>query len=81
MTTFRDLAAPIVARVIAEVGTEDKGALRRALNAAYPFQDRRYWAYKAWLDEIHLQLQQHGAAKSDGQEGPLLDIMRAGGLP
>ena len=54
--TWRDMCRPIIAKVISEVGKEDKKALRVALREAYPFGDRRYWPYKVWLDEIKVQL-------------------------
>jgi len=56
VTTWRDLARPIIARVIAEVGTSDMRALRRALRAAYPFGERKYHPYRIWCSEIRVQL-------------------------
>ena len=54
--TWRDSAGPIIAKVIAEHGTDDMKALRKALREAYPFWERKYWPYKVWCDEIHRQL-------------------------
>lgn len=52
----RDEAAPIVAKIVREVGLQDPVALRKALKAAYPFGERAGWPYKAWLDEIRYQI-------------------------
>jgi hypothetical protein len=54
--TWRMAAAPIIRHVIAETGTHDLPALRRALHAAYPYRERRYWPYKVWCDEVRRQL-------------------------
>lgn len=56
MTTWRDHASPIIAKVIAETGTDDIKALRKALREAYPYGERKYHPYKIWLDEIKSQL-------------------------
>ena len=56
MSTWRDAARPIIARVIAEVGTADIKALRKALRAAYPFGPYKYHPCKIWRDEINVQL-------------------------
>lgn len=53
---WRDRARPIIARVISEVGTEDKKKLRDALREAYPFGPRQYHPYKIWCHEIRVQL-------------------------
>lgn len=58
--SWRDTAAPIIARVIAEIGTADPRALRRALREAYPWGQRSLWPYKVWRDEIRRQLSGHG---------------------
>ena len=55
-STWRNAAAPIIARVIREVGTDDMRALRRALRKAYPWDCQRGHPYKTWLDEIRRQL-------------------------
>ena len=54
--SWRDEAKPIIARVIAEVGTEDRRRLRAALLAAYPWGQREYHPYKIWCHEIRVQL-------------------------
>jgi hypothetical protein len=53
---WRDKARPIIAAVIAEIGTGDEKALRKALRAAYPFGPREYHPYRIWCDEINVQL-------------------------
>jgi hypothetical protein len=54
--TWRDHCRPIIARIIAEVGTEDRKSLRDALRAAYPYGVRRYHPYRIWCHEIRVQL-------------------------
>jgi hypothetical protein len=54
--SWRDEAKPIIARVIAEVGTEDRRRLRAALLAAYPWGQRAYHPYRIWCHEIRVQL-------------------------
>jgi len=44
--TWRERAAPIIARVISEVGTTDLKILRSELREAYPFGLREYYPYK-----------------------------------
>lgn len=53
--SWRDVAAPIIARVLAEADRSDPKVLRKALHDAYPFGERAYWPYKVWLDEIARQ--------------------------
>lgn len=55
-STWRNAAAPIIARVIEQVGTDDMPALRRALRDAYPWGERRMHPYRIWCDEIRRQL-------------------------
>lgn len=53
--SWRDIARPIIARVIAEVGRDDPQKLRQAIRNAYPFGERKHWPYKAWLNEVRAQ--------------------------
>ena len=46
--SWRSMAAPIIARVIAATGTDDPKALRKALHDAYPFGARKWHPYKIW---------------------------------
>jgi hypothetical protein len=55
-SSWRNASAPIIARVIAEVGKDDERALRRALREAYPWGERKMHPYKIWCDEIRRQL-------------------------
>ena len=54
--TWRDVARPIIASVLAQEGTEDRKRLRKALREAYPFGERKYHPYKIWCHEIRVQL-------------------------
>ena len=54
--SWRASAAPIIAKVIAEVGRDDIKALRKALRDAYPWHERRMWPYKVWCSEVRHQL-------------------------
>lgn len=56
MSSWRDMAAPIIKDVIESVGTSDMKALRTALRDRYPFGERKYLPYKVWLDEIQRQI-------------------------
>ena len=58
MKTWRDHCAPIIAKVIAEVGVGDEKKLREALRKAYPNGERRQFPYKVWCDEVRRQLKQ-----------------------
>ena len=57
MSYWRKQAAPIIRRVIEQVGRDDERALRRALADAYPWGERRLHPYKIWCDEIRRQLE------------------------
>jgi len=52
---WRGLAAPIIARVLAENAGKPERDVRRALRKAYPFGRRSHHPYKIWLDEIQVQ--------------------------
>lgn len=54
--SWRDRLAPVIAKVIAEVGREEPKRLRAALRDAYPCGERKYWPYKVWCDEVRRQL-------------------------
>ena len=55
MKTWREVAAPIIAVVIKDVGYDDLGKLKRALFDAYPFGPRNMHPYKIWCSEIRRQ--------------------------
>ena len=52
---WRRLAAPIIARVLAETEGMPATERRAALRAAYPFGVRRYHPYRIWCDEVRAQ--------------------------
>lgn len=54
--SWRDQARPIVAEVIAKVGTADRKRLKAALREAYPWGPREYHPYRIWCHEIRVQL-------------------------
>lgn len=66
--TWRDRLAPHVADIIAELGTSDMKALRKALAAQRPEQS---WLYKVWLSEIRNQLKLKPPHKPDPQQPEL----------
>lgn len=51
MSSWREQSAAVIARVVAEVGTDDQKALKKALFEAYPFGERKYHPYKIWCEE------------------------------
>ena len=53
--SWRDVAAPIIARVLEDTKDCTPEMRRFALRDAYPFGMRRYHPYKIWLDEIKRQ--------------------------
>ena len=71
--TWRDKARPIIAKVIADVGTSDMSRLRRALREAYPWGPREYHPYKIWCDEIRVQLGTKPKRTVDEQKPTLFD--------
>jgi hypothetical protein len=52
---WRMLAAPIIARVLAESKGKPDAEVRAALRSAYPFGPREHHPYRVWLDEIRIQ--------------------------
>ncbi|HEU0139873.1 MAG TPA: hypothetical protein VFQ79_09195 [Bryobacteraceae bacterium] len=52
---WRNYAAPIIRRVLADTAGRPEAEVRAALRAAYPFGPRRNHPYKIWLDEIAAQ--------------------------
>ena len=55
--TWREIARPIVRKVLEEHKGESQEEIKRALRDAYPFGPRRYYPYQVWLDEIRRQLE------------------------
>lgn len=52
---WRRVAAPIIAKVLAETEGKPDSEIRAALRAAYPFGQREHHPYRIWLDEIRIQ--------------------------
>ncbi len=55
---WRELARPIVEQVLAATEGEPPSTVKFALQQAYPFGERKYFPYKAWLAEVKYQLAQ-----------------------
>ena len=55
ISNWRRIAAPIIAKVLAETAGQQDAEIRAALRTAYPFGVRRHHPYKIWLDEIRIQ--------------------------
>lgn len=74
MSAWRREAALVIERALDGVDRTDIRAVRRALRAAYPFGQRRFWPYKAWLLEIRSRLG-HGLNRKPS--GPQFDLFEA----
>jgi hypothetical protein len=59
---WRDVARPIIDRVLAETKGKTEKEIRAALRKAYPFHIRKYHPYKIWCDEV---------ARQRGKKAPL----------
>jgi len=57
--TWRDHCAPIIASVIA-AHQGNPVEMKKALRAAYPYSERKYWPYKVWCSEVRRQMRKHG---------------------
>ena len=55
--TWREIARPIVRRVIEEHRGEPPEKIKRALRDAYPFGTRNYYPYRVWLEEVRRELE------------------------
>ena len=56
MTSYwRRIAAPLIARVLADAEGKPDTEVRAALRAAYPFGAREHHPYRIWLDEVRTQ--------------------------
>lgn len=54
--SWRECAAPIIAKVLQNTAGLSEEVIKKALFDAYPFGERKYHPYKIWLDEIRIQL-------------------------
>lgn len=55
--TWRDIAKPIIAGVLAANAGADDKTIRRALRDAYPWGERAMHPYKIWCDECNTQIE------------------------
>jgi hypothetical protein len=53
---LRNRISPIIAKVIADVGSNDVRLLRRELRKKYPYGEWKHYPYKVWLSEVRSQL-------------------------
>lgn len=76
---WRNIAAPIIAKVLCDTRGQDEKTIRRALRDAYPFYDRRYHPYKIWCDEVRVQrgLKQIKRRKGLGKTPQPVDIRQS----
>ena len=58
-STWREHAAPIIARIIRANPHESYVQLRKRISKAYPFRERECHPYKIWRDEVKRQLTAH----------------------
>lgn len=70
--SWRERAAPIIARVLESTAGQPEDEVRRALFDAYPFGPRQHFPYKTWLSEIKRQ-RRLVTQKADTRPAPLLD--------
>lgn len=59
---------PLIAAIIARVGTADMRLLRKVLREEFPDPPHKYHPYKIWLDEIAVQLGTKGKRKRNKKE-------------
>lgn len=53
---WRDICAPIIAKVIEKNRDKPLKEIKKAVSNAYCFGARRNWPYKVWLSEVKIQL-------------------------
>lgn len=75
--TWRDIAKPIIAGVLAANAGADDKTIRRALRDAYPWGERamhpyKVWCYKVWCDECNAQIE--SAKKIERNKGRVDDL-------
>lgn len=54
--TWREIARPIIAKVLSDNKGKSEKEIRRALRDAYPWGQRSMHPYKVWCDEIKIQM-------------------------
>jgi|GEM_PF-964908 len=55
--TWREIARPIIEKVLKKHEGEPPENVRKALRDAYPFGTRSHYPYQVWLDEVRRQLE------------------------
>jgi hypothetical protein len=65
--TWRQIAAPLIHKVLEETKGKTDKEIKKALRDAYPFGERAFHPYKIWCDEINVQRGKRifGARKKD----------------
>ena len=53
---WRNIAAPIISKVLEETKGASPEDVRKAVREAYPFGQRKYHPYKIWCDEVKRQM-------------------------
>lgn len=53
--SWREIASPIIFKVLEETKGKTEKEIKKALREAYPFGERKHHPYKIWCDEIQVQ--------------------------
>jgi hypothetical protein len=69
--SWRDIARPIITKVLEETRGQDDKAIRKALRDAYPWGERAHFPYTVWLDEIKVQQKKRTFGKRPKGPNPL----------
>lgn len=59
--TWKEHAHKHIAKVLREHPDADEKTLRRLISAAYPWGERQYFPYKAWLQAVNEVFANHQA--------------------
>jgi hypothetical protein len=72
VSTWRDRARPLIAKVLRETEGQDEKVIKKALRDAYPWGQRAMHPYQIWLDEIRRQrgLKTTGPSKGKPKDVP-----------
>lgn len=68
--SWRDIARPIIHRVLEETRGQDEKNVREALRNAYPFGQRSLHPYKIWLSEIKVQKKERQFGRRPDLQNP-----------
>ena len=66
--SWRDIARPIIAEVLAETRGRSEKDIRKALFDAYPFGERAMHPYKVWCDEVRRQTGRKPPTKAEKRQ-------------